>query len=363
MSAGYLNISNVHLFLWMAIMFVLSMGTQMKRDEQTESGIRERFTPFFALLVFFPVMLMACLGTPKSDTYAYLRNFHSLSSNLSEGWKIAVASKSPGFVMMGVMIKQLFGDNEIPYRVVITMVHSIPIIAVLRKYSDNYLFSIYLFISLCMHLSWMMNGMRQFIAVTIIFAATPWIIEKKYFHVMLVILLASTFHNTALFMIPVIFLVQEKIWNWKTIILIIVIVALSLFFFRNADVFNDFADSIGYSLDAARDFGDDGAHPVRVILSSVPMFISFLSRDELRDENSKIIDICVNMSVITTGVYLISMVTSGIMVGRMPIYTELFNLILLPHVIDIYFDGLNAQFIKTLAVILYFLSFYIQRGL
>lgn len=363
MNQHYLKISNIHLFIWLAIMYALSMGMKMQREEMLEDRIVERYLPFYAVLIFLPILLMASLGIPRSDTYLYLINFHALPSSLSAVWEQAIASKQPGFMLLGVCIKQLFGDSETPYRLALALIHSIPIVAVFRKYSDNYLLSVYLFVSLCMHLSWMMNGIRQFIAVTIIFAATPWIIEKKYLQVILVILFASTFHNTALFMIPIVFLVQGEVWNWKTILSSIFFVGATIFFFRNAGIFNDFADSIGYSLDAARDFGDDGAHPIRVLLSSVPMFLAFLSRDQLRDESSKLIDICVNMSVITTGVYLIAMVTSGIMVGRMPIYTELFNMILLPHVIDVYFEGSNAQLIKVVAVILYFISFYVQRGL
>lgn len=40
---------------------------------------------------------------------------------------------------------------------------------------------------------------------------------KKYIRCILVILLASTIHQTALIMLPIIFIVQGKPWNKKTI--------------------------------------------------------------------------------------------------------------------------------------------------
>ena len=44
------------------------------------------------------------------------------------------------------------------------------------------------------------------------------------------ILLAATFHRTALFMIPVIFIVQGRVWNWKTIVFSIAVVLAAFLF-------------------------------------------------------------------------------------------------------------------------------------
>lgn len=340
------------------------MGKQTQREEITEEGCMQRCTPLFAILVFLPIILMTVWGPPRSDTFLYLSVFETLPSSLKEGWREAILSDRPGFVMLGVIVKHLFGsDNTTAYRLVIALIHSLPIIAINRKYSDDYPLTIYLFVASSMHLAWMMNGLRQFIAVTIIFMTTPWMVEKKYTQVILVILFAATFHNTALFMIPVVFIVQGEIWNWKTIIFSAIAVMAALLFFRNASLFDEFSNSLGYSVEWARNSGDDGVNPLRVLVNAVPMVLSFVSRNKLRDENVKIINICVNMSVITTGVYLIGMVTSGIMVGRMPIYTSMYNLILLPHVIDLYFEGNDSMVFKLITVVLYFAYFYIQRGI
>lgn len=341
----------------------LSMGEQTQREELADEGHVYRYTPLFALLIFLPILLMAVWGPPRSDTSLYLSVFETLPSNLREGWKEAVSSNRLGFVLLGVIVKILFGaHNTTAYRLVISLIHAIPIITINRRYSDDYWFSIYLFVASSMHLAWMMNGLRQFIAVSIIFMATPWLIEKKYMQVICAILLAATFHNTALFMIPVVFIVQGEIWNWKTILFSVIAVLATFIFVRNVNVFNEFSSSIGYSIEWARNGGDDGVNPLRVLVNSIPMAFSFVFRNKIRDENSKIINICVNMSVITTGIYLIGMVTSGIMVGRMPIYTSLYNLILLPHIINTYFEGNNSIVIKSITIIMYFIYFYVQRG-
>ena len=230
----------------------------------------------------------------------------------------------------------------------------------IRKYSEDYWFSAYLFVASGMHVGWMMNGLRQFMAVTIVFSVTPWMLEKKYIRVILIILLASLFHRTALFMIPIIFIAQGEIWNLKTLAFSAVIVGMSLLFSGNIGLFNSFANTTGYSAEFAIELGDNGTNPLRVLVNSVPMLLAFTFRDRLREENDGIINMCVNMSIITSGVYLLSMVTSGILTGRMTIYTSLYNLILLPYVIDTCFLENNVYILRVLTIVLYFVYFAVQ---
>ena len=344
-------------------MLFLSCVIEMEREETIDGEVVYRYTPFFALLIFFPILLMIVWGRPRSDTYLYLRVFHELPNNVLIGIKEALHSESPGFFMLGVFVKALFGENETAYRLVIALIHAVPIIVLLRRYSKEYLFSVYLFVATGAHLSWMMNGLRQFIAVTITLIAAPWIANKEYVRVICTILLASLFHKTALFMIPVIFIVQGEIWNRKTTAFILIVILSAFVFSRNMDMFDRIASTFGYSTVWAREGGDDGANPLRVFVSAVPMVLAFLSREQIREDNNKMINICVNMSVITAGMMLLAVFTSGILVGRMPIYTSIYNLILLPYAIDACFEENSTLIVKTAAVVLYFIVFYLQWGI
>lgn len=93
-------------------------------------------------------------------------------------------------------------------------------------------------------------------------------------------------------------------------------------FFRSQDRFDVIAEASGDSLKDARQFGDDGMNPIRALINAVPMILAWLFRRKLVWENDSVINLCINMSVIAMGVSLIAVVTSGIMVGRMPIYTS-----------------------------------------
>ena len=338
-------------------MAFMANSRSLYKTELVEGKERQRMKPMFAFIVFFPIIYMTVWGRPRSDTFLYLIIYRTLPNSLSELFQTFQYYGNKGFVFFEVLIRQLFGGSERAFRLILALVHALPVIFVLRKNSENYILSIYLFLATGCHLAWMMNGMRQFMAVTIIFAATPWILEKKYIKAILVILIASTIHRTALVMIPVIFIVQGESWNWKTLLFSVVIVIATFMFAGNEALFDNFAESVGYSLDAAKAWGDDGANPIRVLVNAVPMVLAWQYREQIKAQGSKLLNICVNMSVITTGMYLVAMVTSGIMVGRMPIYTSLYNLILLPYILKNCYRGVMRQSITFVAVILYFIYF------
>ena len=78
------------------------------------------------------------------------------------------------------------------------------------------------------------------------------------------------------------------------------------------------------------------------------------------EANDPLINLCVNCSVITTALYVISAVTSGIYFGRLPIYTSLTGYILLPWLINHMFEKKSVVLVKIMMYGFYFLFFYYQ---
>lgn len=89
---------------------------------------------------------------------------------------------------------------------------------IIRKYSVDYNFSIYLFITLGTY-TFFFNGMRQGLAMAIFVLTTQYLIEKKYLPYILICFFASFFHISALAMIPFYFLVHVNIKNTYKIFL------------------------------------------------------------------------------------------------------------------------------------------------
>ena len=106
---------------------------------------------------------------------------------------------------------------------------------------------------------------------------------------------------------------------------------------------------------------DDGTNIVRILVESVPTIIAFFYRDRINEKLTPIIKLSINMSLMSTGIYVISKVlSSGIMIGRLPIYFSLYNLILLPWLIKIILRGREKDLVYFSMVICYVAFFYYQ---
>lgn len=328
------------------------------------NGVAElRTQMWFAVVTFLPVIVWAATrpGRGFADTNAYIAMYGQFPTTLSGLIEyLPTVEKDVGFAIFGGIIKLIFGTSYRPFLAIIAIIQGVILIWFFQKYSENYLISIFLFIATSEYLSWMFNGIRQFLAVVIIIAATPLMLKKKYIPLILTILLASTIHQTALLMIPVVFIVQGKPWNKKTIFFIILTIGILL----SVDQFTGFLDAAlaetQYSATVStwQEMNDDGSNPLRVLVYCIPAILSFIGRKRLEVDSTPIIALCINMSIVSAALYVISMVTSGIMIGRLPIYASLYSYILMPYEIERIFTKDSTKLVKSMMIVCYLLYYY-----
>ena len=117
---------------------------------------------------------------------------------------------------------------------------------------------------------------------------------------------------------------------------------------------NSYADDMSYA-EYSR-----GANPVRFIVSVVPIVLVLIKRkDVLTEKTPPIINLSINMTFVSSVLYLASVFTSGILVGRLPIYCELYCLILIPWIIN-RFDEADKRTVTIALYVLYFLYYCYQ---
>ena len=145
---------------------------------------------WFAILAFAPIIWIAGHRGWVGDTWLYLALYRNMPrSLLAIPSHLATVEKDKGFTVLSMIIKLFAGNDTMVYLMVIAIIQGIILIVIFRKYSVNYLFSVFLFIASADYVSWMMNGLRQFMAVTIMFAATGLMLKKKYTPLIIVILM------------------------------------------------------------------------------------------------------------------------------------------------------------------------------
>ena len=168
-------------------------------------------------------------------------------------------------------------------------------------------------------------------------------------------------HSTAIILIPIYFIANMKNWGWGITSCILVTMAVVLLFPSKVNTWIDNAfTNYGY-LEAVE--GDDGANILRVVVALVPSILAFLYRKKIREYNNNFVNVMVNFSLITAGLYAIANVSSGIYIGRLPIYTETFNILLLPFIIHKIAPKKDKPILYFCCMLGYFLFFHLQaRG-
>ena len=352
--------------LWFALMAIISTKESVIRKEIVLGKEETRFHPWFALLVIAPVIIWAGFrsGAGYVDTNAYIRMYEKIPTGIGDlfHYITVVQTKDPGFSIYLAIIKKLFGSSYTPFLFISALIQGLAVTFFFRKYSSQFMISMFIFIASTEYFSWMFNGLRQFLAVAIALIAFRFLFEKKYIPYVLLILLASTIHLTAIILLPVAFIVNSRPWSIR----VFIVLGIAVFALIATNQFTDFlnsslqdtqySDSVEYW--QQEHFG--GTNPIRVLVQIVPTVIAVVARRKLAENSNRLIDISINMSVVSAAIWLVSMVTSGIHIGRLPIYVSLFNNILLPYEIQILFNEKDQRIVKIAMVVLYLAFSYYQ---
>lgn len=345
--------------IWLAVAGLISIEIP-KQKMKFGDKIEYRYPIWWAIIIMLPIIYWVGTREYIGDTYVYAGNFQSMPQQVGEiATYMSGITKDKGFSFFSVLIKIFITSDKTIYFCILAAIQGIILVRLYRKYSLGYVTSIFLFIASTDYISWMYNGIRQFTAVTITVLAFEWVLKKKYMQAILIILLASLFHKSALIMLPFIFICQGKAWNKKTLLFIGIIIIAVAGIEKFTGVLDTVLAETQYKnvVSDWQSFQDDGTNILRVLVYIVPTILAFLGRKKINRENDTIISYCVNMSLISAGFYIVSIFTSGIFIGRIPIYFSLYNYILLPWEIKNIFEK-RSVIMMRICMILGYLAFY-----
>lgn len=352
---------------WLLLIWLFGAGVilyKMPRKAELVCGCRqERWYWFTAMLMVLPLILWAAYRPHVGDTSAYATRFLKAPSYVSDIPRyLSQNTKDQGFAILILVLKFLGVPDYRTFFLVLAAFQIWCLVYTFRKYSPNYWISIFLFIASTDYLSWMFNGIRQFTAVCMTFAAFSLLVERKYIRFTLITLLASTIHASALLMLPLAYVMQGPALNRKTMLTIIGAALCIPFIDRFTPIMETLLADTQYSDVMTNEIwtSDDGTNIIRVLVYSAPALVVFFGYRYIIHSKDPVMNLCINASILTMAMYLVSAVTSGIYVGRLPIYTTLHGYMVLPWVIDQVFEKSSARLIKLLMVLCYLGFFYFQ---
>lgn len=349
--------------LIVSAMIALMMGQRVQVNVYGEKQIHYTWLP--VLILTIPMIYMA--GTRSKtvlefgDTSAYLESFKNATTSLTELFaSFTEEGKDRGFLIFTTVVKSIIGNREIVYFTLIAAICVLCVMVTYKNYSCNFIISAFLFIASGDYVQWTFNGIRQFIPVAVLFACIGLIVKKKYVPLIILILILSTIHATALLMLPMIFIVQGKAWNKKTLLFAAAIILSIAFVDQFTNLITNFMENTQYSGEVDQYLSTEGTSIQRVFVYSIPAVLSLVFKKYIDKAENPIINLAANMSLIAAFSYALSGFTSGLFLGRIPIYFSLYNYILLPWIVERVFTKRSAVVIYISMICFYLFYYYYQ---
>lgn len=358
----------IFILLWIGACAVFSKTFSLKksRDLGSIDIAPNSINWVLALVSFFPIIFMAANRDFNFvDTTVYVNNYFHMPNSVDKLWDyVNTLDKDRVFYFLSGLIKIFISDDPRFYLWIIAAIQGLILVWFFKKYSVSFFVSVFLFVASTDMVSWMFNGIRQFTAVVVILLATPFILKRKYIPAILLIVIAATLHLSALIMIPLVFIVQGEAWNKKTIAFIIVTIIVISFIGQFTGVLNESLSDTQYRnvISDYQEMNDNGTNIFRVLVYSVPAIFSFIYRKKINSCEDTLITLCANFSIISSGLYIVSMYTSGVFMGRIPIYCSLYGYILLPWLINKALNERDRRIVFSIMIILYLIFYYFQMS-
>lgn len=304
---------------------------------------------WLAAIVMATFVIIAGLRNNIGDTYFYMSSF----KNNNFTWEQVISEKDIGFGILQMILKT-YTDNPQWLVFLTALITNVLIVYVLYKYSRLFELSIFLYITSGLYVV-SMNGIRQFLASAIVFAATKYLFEGSWRKYFLVVAFASLFHGSALILIPIYFIVRRKAWTSSTFVLLTLAVILIIGYSVISDVLFTAIANTQYS--EYQNFQEGGANIIRVAIGAIPLIFAYLGRNKLR-EIFPYGDYVVNMSLLNFIVMAVA--TQNWIFARFTIYFGLYNVLLMSWVISL-FVRREQKFMYYAILGFYLIYFYYEN--
>lgn len=311
--------------------------------------------PFVKPNLLFAFLSMACLiiisglRDDIGDTFFYMHSYKLMSGNLSH----VKFDGSYLFNLYQALLHQFSSDPQLLIFVTALITNAL-IVFTLVKYSRMIELSLFIYIAAGMFMV-SMNGIRQFMAAAIIFAATKYILNGKFIKFLIVVILASFIHSTSLIFIPTYFIVRREAWTKMTLVLLVIGIV-------GASAFNQFSNVLFTALSSTKydqysNVAAHGASIIRPIIAAVPIIIAYLGRDKLRALWPKS-DYIVNLALLDVVFEILA--TKNWLFNRLDIYFGLYQLILISWIVQLFVKK-QQKFVYLLMLGCYVFFFYYEE--
>lgn len=305
---------------------------------------------FFLVLLSINLILVSGLRSGIGDTPFYKHSYNLLVQNPS-------SFKFDGdfaLNLLSLFLMQISTDPQILIFTVALITNILNVI-MFNKYRSYLELQVYMYITSGYYIT-TMNGLRQCLAAALLFACTQLIIKGKFIPYCICVILISTFHESALMMLPIYFVVRQEAWSKKMVIFIgLAVVGVFGYNIISPIIFKAL-ESTSYG--HYSQFNEGGSSAMRTLVNSVPVIFAYLKRQELKEKWPDS-NIFVNMSIIN--VIFVAFGMFNWIFNRFTLYLQLYNFVLMPYLIKNCFNGKERRLLYLGFLGCYFFFFYYEQ--
>ena len=311
------------------------------------------------IIIFGYIAFLAAMRTNTNDTSAYIHSFNNLEGTWEAFWaqvSTAEVGKDWAFDAVSILFKIYISNDYHLWMALYAVAESAAFVYILRRNAVSFLDCCFFLFCSTLYYNYF-SMMRQWFAVVMLFAASNFIKEKKFFRFLIVCLVVAQFHSSVYMMIPVYFLVQGKAWSRKQVSLIAVFAFALLFLNPILGTLESSLSGSTYDYAISAMNSGAGSSIIRALIAAVPVVLAFMYKDEI---NNPMINLCVNMSLLNLLLNILASFTSGLYIIRFATYTSVYNLILYPFLLNVAVKGNDRKIVKAAFYVIYF-CFYIYQ--
>lgn len=209
------------------------------------------------------------------DRYIYGEVFDSIADTTTEHGSYSANNvfdyfpSEPGYTLLNIFIS-FFTANRYIFILVITFLIYTLLFVSLKKYADNYAFAVILFMGLWFYFSF--TYLRQVLGATIVWLSIDYIVQRRFWKFLLVVLIAMSVHKSAIIFFPVYFIPMRKFPPGKIIRLMLLVLLVGISPIPNA-LFSAYGDVS--SVEMQKDYSASGGFRIAYALEAF-FFIYFI---------------------------------------------------------------------------------------
>lgn len=303
----------------------------------------------FLSVAFIEMLLF--LGLRDTSVGIDLKNYIPFFNLFKDsGWDIVLRIKlEKGYIIYNKLIGLVGGENLFLF--ITALVSLFGVYFSILKYSKNYFLSTFIFITMHFYI-FLFSGLRQAIAYSIIWISLKYIKERKLLKFLTLVLIATTFHKTAIIFLPVYFLSNKKLTHKYLIIFLIVI--LMTFIFK-LQIFNIITKLVYGNYAAIQNGGGYKLLLLLIIIFVGSLYILYKKNNKEEQEQN---NIWLNMLLIGILVQTLASIEGNI--ARLTMYFEYSIIFLIPNIIEEIDDKKIRIFLKCIVYILLTVYFVIS---